>query len=85
MRKIVSGLFISLDGVVEAPDKWHYWPDKGVEDVSDGGSQPHLSAGVKTGVSFYRLSSVGTTGTAGPRNVLALVICFFFVERLTHR
>ena len=24
MRKIVSGLFISLDGVVEAPDKWHF-------------------------------------------------------------
>jgi dihydrofolate reductase len=23
MRKIVSGLFISLDGVVEAPDQWH--------------------------------------------------------------
>ena len=24
MRKIVSGLFIALDGVVEAPDKWHF-------------------------------------------------------------
>lgn len=24
MRKIVSGLFISLDGVVESPDKWHF-------------------------------------------------------------
>jgi dihydrofolate reductase len=24
MRKIVAGLFISLDGVVEAPDKWHF-------------------------------------------------------------
>ena len=24
MRKIISGLFISLDGVVEAPDKWHF-------------------------------------------------------------
>jgi dihydrofolate reductase len=24
MRKIVSGLFISLDGVVEAPDSWHF-------------------------------------------------------------
>jgi dihydrofolate reductase len=30
MRKIVSGLFMSLDGVVEAPDKWHfpYFNDK---------------------------------------------------------
>ena len=24
MRKIVAGLFIALDGVVEAPDQWHF-------------------------------------------------------------
>ena len=24
MRKIVAGLFISLDGVMEAPDQWHF-------------------------------------------------------------
>lgn len=24
MRKIVAGFFISLDGVVEAPDQWHF-------------------------------------------------------------
>jgi dihydrofolate reductase len=24
MRKIVAGLFISLDGVVESPDRWHF-------------------------------------------------------------
>ena len=24
MRKIVASLFISLDGVVEAPDQWHF-------------------------------------------------------------
>lgn len=24
MRKIVAGMFISLDGVVEAPDRWHF-------------------------------------------------------------
>ena len=24
MRKIVSGLFISLDGVIEAPNQWHF-------------------------------------------------------------
>jgi len=24
VRKIVAGLFISLDGVVESPDKWHF-------------------------------------------------------------
>lgn len=30
MRKIIAGLFISLDGVVEAPDQWHfpYFDDK---------------------------------------------------------
>ena len=30
MRKIVAGLFISLDGVYEAPDQWHfpYWSDE---------------------------------------------------------
>ncbi len=30
MRKIVAGLFISLDGVIEAPDQWHfpYWSDE---------------------------------------------------------
>jgi dihydrofolate reductase len=24
MRKLVSSFFVSLDGVVEAPDKWHF-------------------------------------------------------------
>ncbi len=24
MRKIIAGLFVSLDGVVEAPEKWHF-------------------------------------------------------------
>ena len=24
MRKITAGLFIALDGVVEAPDQWHF-------------------------------------------------------------
>jgi dihydrofolate reductase len=24
MRKIVAGLFVSLDGVMEAPDQWHF-------------------------------------------------------------
>ncbi|HEU5101031.1 MAG TPA: dihydrofolate reductase family protein [Roseiflexaceae bacterium] len=24
MRKVIAGLFISLDGVVEAPEKWHF-------------------------------------------------------------
>jgi dihydrofolate reductase len=30
MRKIVAGLFVSLDGVIESPDQWHfpYWSDE---------------------------------------------------------
>jgi hypothetical protein len=24
MRKITAGLFVALDGVVEAPDQWHF-------------------------------------------------------------
>jgi hypothetical protein len=24
MKKITTGLFIALDGVVEAPDQWHF-------------------------------------------------------------
>jgi dihydrofolate reductase len=33
MRKIVSGLFIALDGVVEAPDKWQEHFDEDMEDA----------------------------------------------------
>ncbi|MEV6874441.1 dihydrofolate reductase family protein [Amycolatopsis sp. NPDC051128] len=38
MRKIVSNLFISLDGVVEAPDKWslRYWNDEIGQAVGSG-------------------------------------------------
>ncbi len=30
MRKVVAGLFVSLDGVMESPDNWHfpYWSDE---------------------------------------------------------
>lgn len=30
MRKVVAGLFVSLDGVIESPEKWHlaYWSDE---------------------------------------------------------
>ena len=30
MRKVVAGLFLSLDGVMEAPNEWHfpYWSDE---------------------------------------------------------
>ncbi|WP_439383108.1 dihydrofolate reductase family protein [Amycolatopsis lexingtonensis] len=38
MRKIVANLFISLDGVVEAPDKWslRYWSDEIGQAVGGG-------------------------------------------------
>ncbi|MBE8522514.1 dihydrofolate reductase family protein [Amycolatopsis sp. H6(2020)] len=38
MRKLVSNLFISLDGVVEAPDKWSlpYWSDEIAASVDAG-------------------------------------------------
>jgi hypothetical protein len=38
MRKIKSHFFISLDGVVESPDKWHfpYFDDEMGEAVSAG-------------------------------------------------
>lgn len=31
MRKLVAGLFITLDGVVEAPDKWQFVFDDDME------------------------------------------------------
>jgi dihydrofolate reductase len=38
MRKIVSTVFVSLDGVVEAPDQWSlsYWTDELEHAVGDG-------------------------------------------------
>jgi hypothetical protein len=52
MRKIVAGLFISLDGVVEAPETWHfpYFNDEMGEIVADqiAASDPCCSAGGRT-------------------------------------
>ena len=41
MRKTVGGLFISLDGVVESPEKWHlrYFNDEMGENVSPAAAQ----------------------------------------------
>lgn len=41
MRKLVSGLFISLDGVTESPDKWQF-------DHFDGGMAAALAAQIAT-------------------------------------
>jgi dihydrofolate reductase len=55
MRKITAGLFISLDGVVEAPDQWHfpYFNDEmGAAVDSQMGSSETLLLGRKTYDSF---------------------------------
>ena len=38
MRKVVAGIFISLDGVVESPEKWHfpYFNDEMMEVIAAG-------------------------------------------------
>lgn len=55
VRKIIAGLFISLDGVVEAPDQWHfpYFNDEmGVAVTASIGSADTLLLGRKTYDSF---------------------------------
>ena len=55
MRKIAAGLFISLDGVVEAPDQWHfpYFSDEmGAAVDATLGSADTLLIGRKTYDSF---------------------------------
>ena len=38
MRKVIAGLFLSLDGVMESPDKWHfpYFNDEMMEVIGSG-------------------------------------------------
>lgn len=55
MRKITAGLFISLDGVVEAPDQWHfpYFNDEmGAAVTASLGSADTMLFGRKTYDSF---------------------------------
>jgi dihydrofolate reductase len=55
MRKIIAGLFISLDGVVEAPDQWHfpYFNDEmGAAVAASLGSANAMLFGRKTYDSF---------------------------------
>ena len=53
MRKIVAGLFISLDGVVESPEQWHfpYWSDEMGEAI---GSQMAASDAMLLGRVTYQ-------------------------------
>ena len=48
MRKIVAGLFISLDGVVETPEQWHF-PYLNEEMGAEVGAQVNAQA-LSTGV-----------------------------------
>jgi dihydrofolate reductase len=55
MRKITAGLFISLDGVVEAPDEWHfpyYNEEMGVAVDAQLGAADTLLLGRKTYEAF---------------------------------
>ena len=55
MRKIIAGLFISLDGVVEAPDQWHFPyfnEEMGVAVTATLGASDTILLGRKTYDSF---------------------------------
>src|SRR4051812_45262223 len=54
MRKITAAMFISLDGVVEAPDQWHfpYFNDEGAAVGASMGSADTMLFGRKTYDSF---------------------------------
>lgn len=66
MRKVVSGLFISLDGVVESPDKWsmEYFDNDMMEDMT---SQIALQDAVLLGrVSYEEWAGYWPTSTDEP-------------------
>ena len=45
MRKVIVSEFVSLDGVVEAPDQWHfpYWSDQMGQEI--GAAMDQVGAG----------------------------------------
>jgi dihydrofolate reductase len=58
MRKVVAGLFMSLDGVVESPDKWgfQYFTDEMYEVMAAGVAQADsVLLGRRTYVGFAKL------------------------------
>lgn len=66
MARIISSFFISLDGVVESPDKWHfpYWSDEMSAVVMEGMGS---AAGYLMGRTLYdEWSSYWPTAEADP-------------------
>src|SRR2546421_7169973 len=65
MRKIVSGLFIALDGVVEAPNKWqeHFDEDMGEAMMAQLNSQDAVLLGR---VTYEEWASYWPTATDEP-------------------
>ncbi|MFG2075450.1 dihydrofolate reductase family protein [Nonomuraea maritima] len=73
MGKIISSFFISLDGVVESPDKWHfpYWSDEMGAAVGAGIQR---SAAMLMGRRLYdEWSSYWTTTEADPEIATAFL------------
>ena len=66
MRKIMAGLFMSLDGVVEAPDQWHF---PYFDDQMGAARRRHLRRGGHDAVRPHDLRRLrrGVAGTRGGR------------------
>ncbi|MFI6713145.1 dihydrofolate reductase family protein [Nonomuraea sp. NPDC050478] len=71
MAKIISNFFISLDGVVESPDQWHfpYWNDE-MGAVVQAGLQSQ--AAMLMGRKLYEESSAYWTTTDQDQEIAAL-------------
>src|SRR5256714_15396628 len=65
MRKVMAGLFITLDGVVESPDKWqeHFDEDMGQAMTEQRGSQVAVLLGR---VTYQEWASYWPTATDEP-------------------
>jgi dihydrofolate reductase len=73
MRKVIAGLFISLDGVVESPEKWHflYFNDEMMEAV---GSQMAASDAMLLGRVTYQEFAAYWPGVSAEDDPIAAVM-----------
>ncbi len=84
MRKIVAGLFISLDGVMEAPDQWHfpYFNDEMGEAVGAGmAASDTMLLGRKTYEEFAAFWTSQTEPPADHMNGIRKVVVSTTLER----